>query len=205
MRRAGASATPYDDAGNQTDAAWPATHPGHDATGSRAYTGTRITRAGNVRYEHDAAGRITQRQKTRLSRKPDTWRYIWDGEDHLVAAVTPDGTRWRYRYDALGRRIAKQRLAADGETVVEQTDFTWDGVVLCEQSTTGTESPDRVTLTWDHEGPHPITQTERFTALDAPQSEIGSRCFAIVTDVVGTPRELVDETGDIAWRSRNTL
>jgi RHS repeat-associated protein len=195
----------YDDAGNQTDAAWPATHPGHDATGSRAYTGTRITRAGNVRYEHDAAGRITQRQKSRLFRKPDTWHYIWDGEDHLVAAVTPDGTRWRYRYDALGRRIVKQRLAADGETVVEQTDFTWDGAVLCEQNTTGTESTDRVTLTWDHEGPHPITQTERFTALDAPQSEIDSRFFAIVTDVVGTPRELVDEAGDIAWRSRNTL
>ena len=46
----------YDEAGNQTDASWPARHPGHEATGARAYTGTRITRAGNVRYEHDDAG-----------------------------------------------------------------------------------------------------------------------------------------------------
>ncbi|MFF2513464.1 hypothetical protein [Streptomyces sp. NPDC058086] len=42
------------------------------AVGTRAYTDTRITRAGDVRYEHDALGRIVLRQKTRLSRKPDT-------------------------------------------------------------------------------------------------------------------------------------
>ena len=33
--------------------------------------------------------------------------------------TTPDGTRWRYRYDALGRRVAKERLGADGEVVDE--------------------------------------------------------------------------------------
>ena len=47
--------------------------------------------------------------------------------------TTPDGTGWRYRYDPFGRRIAKQRLGPDG-AVVEQTDFTWDGPVLAEQS-----------------------------------------------------------------------
>lgn len=31
------------------------------------------------------------------------------------------------------------------------------------------------------------------------------RFFAIVTDLVGTPTELVDESGDIAWRSSTTL
>jgi RHS repeat-associated protein len=195
----------YDEAGNQTDASWPATHPGHEATGPRTYTGTSLTRAGNVRYEHDAAGRITLRQKTRLSRKRDTWRYTWDTEDRLVSVITPDGVCWRYLYDALGRRVAKQRLAGDNETVVEQTDFTWDGATLCEQTTSTPDSPNPVTLTWDHEGLHPIAQTERVTAPDAPQQEIDSRFFAIVTDLVGTPTELVDETGDIAWRTRSTL
>ena len=117
----------YDDAGNQTSASWPSRHPGSEATGPRAYTGTTITRAGDVRYEHDALGRVILRQKTRLSRKPDTWRYEWDTEDRLTSVTTPDGTRWRYRYDPLGRRTAKQRLAADGETVVEEIRFTWDG------------------------------------------------------------------------------
>ncbi|MET8580705.1 putative T7SS-secreted protein [Streptomyces collinus] len=195
----------YDEAGNQTEASWPSNHPGQEAVGSRTYTGTRITRAGNVRYEHDALGRITLRQKTRLSRKPDTWHYEWDPEDRLTSVVTPDGTRWRYTYDPLGRRTAKLRLAADGETVLERVDFTWDGTTLCEQTTTSVELPHPVTLTWDHQGLRPLTQTERITAADAPQNEIDSRFFAIVTDLVGTPSELVDENGDIAWRTRSTL
>ncbi|MET9461157.1 putative T7SS-secreted protein [Streptomyces canus] len=195
----------YDEAGNQTQATWPSTHPGQEATGTRSYTGTRITRAGAIRYEHDEAGRITLRQKTRLSRKPDTWRYKWDAEDRLTAVTTPDGTRWRYRYDPLGRRIAKQRLAANGESVLEQVDFTWDGTTLCEQTTTSPSLPNPVTLTWDHQGLHPVTQTERITAAEAPQDEIDSRFFAIVTDLVGTPTELIDEAGDIAWRTRSTL
>ncbi|MFF0080855.1 putative T7SS-secreted protein [Streptomyces canus] len=195
----------YDEAGNQAQATWPSTHPGHDATGDRAYTGTRITRAGAIRYEHDEAGRITLRQKTRLSHKPDTWRYEWDAEDRLTAVTTPDGARWRYRHDPLGRRIAKQRLAPDSESVLEQVDFTWDGTTLCEQTTTSPSLPNPVTLTWDHQGLHPLSQTERITTAEAPQQEIDSRFFAIVTDLVGTPTELIDESGDIAWRTRSTL
>ncbi|MEW2113706.1 DUF6531 domain-containing protein [Streptomyces sp. NPDC005474] len=195
----------YDEAGNQTDASWPATHPGQEATGPRAYAGTRLTRAGSIRYEHDAAGRIRLRQKSRLSRKSDTWHYTWNSEDRLTSVVTPDGTQWRYLYDPLGRRIAKRRLAADGVTVVEQTHFTWDGATLCEQTTTAAELPRPVTLTWDHQGLRPIAQTERVGALDAPQDEIDSRFFAIVTDLVGTPTELLDESGNVVWRTRTTL
>ncbi|MGW6733469.1 putative T7SS-secreted protein [Streptomyces sp. NPDC055013] len=196
----------YDAAGNQTRAAWPDSMPGQEATGERTYTGTRITRAGNVRYEHDEAGRITLRQKTRLSRKPDTWRYTWDAEDRLSSVVTPDGTTWRYHYDPLGRRIAKQRLAEDAETVLEQVEFTWDGTTLCEQ-TTHTPGTDQsaITLTWDQRGLHPLAQTERKTAGDASQDEIDQRFFAIITDLVGAPTELVDEHGDIAWHTRTTL
>ncbi|MET7432363.1 DUF6531 domain-containing protein, partial [Streptomyces flaveolus] len=195
----------YDEAGNQTQATWPSTHPGAEATGPRTYTGTRISRAGNVRYEHDALGRITLRQKTRLSCKPDTWRYAWDAEDRLTSVVTPDGTLWRYTYDALGRRTAKLRLAADAETVVERVDFTWDGTTLCEQTTTSADLPHPVTLTWDHQGLRPVSQAERITAAEAPQQEIDFRFFVIVTDLVGTPTELVDEQGDVAWHTRSTL
>ncbi|MER7836819.1 DUF6531 domain-containing protein [Streptomyces sp. NPDC096040] len=195
----------YDDAGNLTMASWPAHHPGQEATGQRSYVGTRITRAGGVRYESDAAGRIVRRQKTRLSRKPDTWHYTWDAEDRLTSVITPDGTRWRYQYDPLGRRIAKQRLAADGESVLEETLFTWDGHTLCEQSTRATNHPHRVFLTWDHQGRRPLVQTERVITADSPQRVVDQRFFAIVTDLVGTPTELVGEAGDIAWRTRATL
>ncbi|NBM20176.1 putative T7SS-secreted protein [Streptomyces sp. GC420] len=195
----------YDEAGNQTDASWPAAHPGHEATGPRSYTGTRITRAGGVRYVYDAQGRIVRRQKTRLSRKPDIWCYEWDAEDRLTAVTTPDGTRWRYIHDPLGRRIAKVRLGADGTTVVERVDFTWDGTTLCEQTTHAVALPNPVTVSWDHDGLRPLAQTERITAADAGQEEIDRRFFAIVTDLVGTPTELVDESGTLAWRTRSTL
>ncbi|ALC21052.1 RHS repeat-associated core domain-containing protein [Streptomyces pristinaespiralis] len=189
----------YDEAGNQTTASSPG---GGDTDGPREYVGTRITRAGRVRYEHDAQGRVVLRQKARLSRKPDTWHYGWDAEDHLVSVTTPDGTRWRYVYDALGRRIAKQRLSADATTVAEEVTFTWDGDTLCEQTTSLTGSADSVALTWDHDGVKPVTQVER-RLLD--RSEVDRRFFAIVTDLVGTPRELVDEQGKVAWRTRATL
>lgn len=140
-----------------------------------------------------------------MSRKRDTWRYTWDAEDHLTGVTTPDGTRWRYLYDALGRRIAKQRLAAGSDNVVEQVDFTWDGTVLCEQTTVSTDRSEAVTLTWDHSGLQPVAQTERISAVDARQQVIDSRFFAIVTDLVGAPRELVDESGAVAWRARSTL
>ncbi|MEU7513801.1 putative T7SS-secreted protein [Streptomyces sp. NPDC042898] len=178
----------YDETGNQTEATWPATHASHASTGTRAYQGTRISHAGSVRYEHDAQGRTVLRQKTRLSRKPDTWRYEWDAEDRLTAVTTPDGTVWRYAYDPLGRRISKQ---SPRETV----HFTWDGTTLCEQTT------EDITLTWDHAGLRPLTQTERRTDADSTDE----RFFAIATDLIGTPTELVDESGELAWRTRTTL
>ncbi|MEV0094308.1 DUF6531 domain-containing protein [Streptomyces sp. NPDC050738] len=193
----------YDTAGNQTHADWPDNTPAAEARGDRTYTGTRITRAGTVRYEHDDAGRTTLRQKTRLSRRPDTWHYTWDTEDRLTTCTTPGSALWRYLYDPLGRRMAKQRLADDGHTVLEQTDFTWDGTTLCEQTTHGPDT--RLSITWDHQGLSPLTQRERLTAAHAPQEEIDERFFTIVTDLVGTPTELLDETGAIAARTRNTL
>ncbi|OEU87292.1 hypothetical protein DB35_28025 [Streptomyces abyssalis] len=187
----------YDQAGNQTAAAWPE-EAGHAAArGERTYQGTRIVSAGSVRYEHDAAGRMTTRQKKRVSRKPDTWHYEWDPENRLTACTTPDGTRWSYTYDPIGRRTAKYRLDDNGSPV-EAVYFTWDGTRLAEQSDTATG----VTLTWDHEGHRPLTQYER---KPLTQGEVDSRFFAIVTDLVGTPTELVDEQGDIAWHTRTTL
>ncbi|MET3986658.1 putative T7SS-secreted protein [Streptomyces sp. PvR034] len=177
----------YDDAGNQTSASWPDAHPGAEARGARAYTGTLLTRAGSVRYEYDALGRTVLRQKTRLSRKPDTWRYEWNAEDQLAAVTTPDGTRWTYTYDPLGRRTSKR-------SPTEEVVFTWDGATLCEQST----GP--VTLTWTHQGALPLTQTEH---LD--QEGVDDRFFAIVTDLIGTPTQLIDEAGEVAWRTRTTL
>ncbi len=179
----------YDEVGNQELAEWPAGHMGEDALGPRSYVGTRVTRAGRVRYEYDALGRVVLRQKTRLSRKPETWRYEWDAEDRLTKVTAPDGARWSYEYDPLGRRTAKLRLANDGG-VIERVDFVWDGSVLCEQTATSADSITAVTLTWDYKDQRPVTQSESIAVADESQEEIDSRFFAIVTGVDGRRHRL---------------
>ncbi|MGQ4374282.1 DUF6531 domain-containing protein [Streptomyces sp. SAS_267] len=199
----------YDATGNVTSADWPGHRDQPEARGARAYTGNRLVRAGSLRYEYDAAGRVILRRRTRLSRKPDIWRYSWDAEDRLVGATTPDGTRWRYLHDALGRRVAKQRLAADGVAVAEETRFVWDGPHLVEQTGRVAGPPGgaarETTLTWERDDTRPLTQIERTTVTGASQDAVDERFFAIVTDLVGTPTELVDETGGIVWRGDTTL
>jgi RHS repeat-associated protein len=202
----------YDTAGNITDASWPT--PGQPDTadtpevavqGGRDYTGTLIRRAGTVRYEHDQQGRIALRQQKRLSGKPRTWRYTWDTDDHLTAVTTPDATRWRYRYDPFGRRVAKQRLTDDG-TIAEQITFVWDGALLAEQTRTTHSGPTTVT-TWDCQPGtfRPLTQTDRRPHDNADQQSFDAQFHAIVTDLVGTPTELINPTGDITWHPRTTL
>ncbi|WBP87764.1 RHS repeat-associated core domain-containing protein [Kitasatospora cathayae] len=199
----------YDPAGNVTEADWPATGSTWAAVGARTFEGTQLVTAGRIRYEYDTAGRITLRQKTRLSKKPDTWRYRWDAEGRLTQVTTPDGTRWRYLYDPFGRRITKHRMGTDGAAVEERIDFTWDGPVLAEQTTHAPYLPGPHTLSWDHEELHPLAQSEKITTFataDSPQDRIDRRFFAIVTDLVGTPKELVDpSTEAVAWRATHTL
>ncbi|MCX4750554.1 DUF6531 domain-containing protein [Kitasatospora sp. NBC_01287] len=187
----------YDDTGNLTHATWPA----HDdsAHGTRNHTGTRITTAGRIHYTHDAQGRITTRRRRTLSGRTDTWHYTWDPEDRLIAVTTPDATLWLYHYDPLGRRIAKQCPAT-----AEWTLFTWDGTTLAEQSANSPTLPGPHTLTWNHNGLHPLTQTEHL-ATTPDQEEIDHRFHTIITDLIGTPTHLLNPDGTTAWQAHTTL
>ncbi|TDC21342.1 hypothetical protein E1265_18275 [Streptomyces sp. 8K308] len=193
-------------------------HYSYDATGNVVATGdgpervehvidgVRLRRAGRTSYEHDAQGRVTRKLLRLLSGGTREWRYVWDGADRLTDLIIPDGSHWHYRYDPLGRRVAKQRLAEDG-TVLEETRFVWDGSRMAEQTHTQADSPDRCTTTWEWEpGTHrPLAQFEHRSLRDAPQDEIDQRFYSIVTDLVGTPTELIDEEGTIAWRNDTKL
>jgi RHS repeat-associated protein len=205
----------YDQAGNVTAASWPTPTPAPapgpvsapgawrdaEAQGRREVRGSLVIRAGNLRYRHDRQGRVTQRQRIRISRKPDTWRYAWDADNRLTSVTTPDGTTWRYSYDPLGRRIAKRQVAADG-TVTGQTDFTWDGPVLIEQAAVGAAAGEQEVVTWNY---LPGTFTPVTQAEHAPQDEIDRRFYAIITDLVGTPAELTAPDGALAARQFQTL
>ncbi|WP_285490842.1 RHS repeat-associated core domain-containing protein [Amycolatopsis taiwanensis] len=194
---AGVERYAYDARGAITAAVWPGADP--EVQGVREYQGSLVRRAGNVTYDYDERGRVVMRRRKRLSAKPDIWRYAWSPENRLVGVVTPDGTRWRYRYDPLGRRIAKERLAPEG-TVVATIDFVWDGAQLAEQI----ESSGRA-KTWTAAGLQPLTQTERVRAAEGDQDWVDAQFYAIVTDLVGTPRELVDSSGELAWRAQHSV
>lgn len=211
----------YDPTGNITAAA----APGVSADGSsqrREYSGTRLLRAGPTRYTYDRQGRLVAKTTKRISRKPETWRYAWDAEDRMVGVTTPDGTRWRYLYDGLGRRVAKQRLAdkPDGaEKVIEEIWFAWDGTTLTEQTTTRAVDPESrpgATISWTHDGLSPISQVnttagaepqpdDSIAVDESTQAEIDAEFFSIVTDLVGAPTELVNAEGELVWHARRTL
>jgi RHS repeat-associated protein len=184
----------YDPAGHLSAADWPA--PGDAGQGAREYAGSLLRRAGNLRFEYDAQGRVTLRQQRLLTAGTRTWRFSWDAADRLTGVITPDGAHWRYRYDPLGRRIGKERLVAGA--VAERVRFAWDGQVLAEQV-----SGERATVwNWAADGLRPLTRTGR---VRAGQDWVDAEFHAVLTDLVGTPTDLVSMDGRIAWRGPTTV
>ncbi|MFJ4657979.1 putative T7SS-secreted protein [Nocardia sp. NPDC088792] len=150
------------------------------SNGRREYHNNLLIRDGRTRYHYDAAGRLTRKTTTRLSRKPAIWHYRYDAFDQLIAVQTPDGQWWQYTYDAAGRRTAKRRRTDDG-TILDRTDYTWDTTYLIE------EVGARGTTRWHYQPSSraPITQS-------TDQNTIDRAFYAIITDLVGTPVDLVD-------------
>ena len=187
----------YDPFGSVVDSsvsAWP------DDAGARETSGTRIRRSGRTHLDYDEAGRLVRATKRTLSGQRQVWTYAWDVDDRLTEATLPDGTVWRYRYDPMGRRVAKQEVRAGG-VAGEQIVFTWDGSRLVEQVTVGGDGTQSV-LTWDYQPGtwNPVAQRARTWMADAPQAAVDEAFYAIVTDLTGTPTDLIGDDGHVAWR-----
>ncbi|MVU78267.1 hypothetical protein GPX89_13560 [Nocardia sp. ET3-3] len=162
--------------------------------GHRKYRNNLLIQDGRTRYRYDKAGRLIRRSRARLSRKPEVWHYSYNSFDQLTDLTTPDGQHWHYTYDALGRRISKQHVDSDG-TVHERVDYLWDGTHVIEQTTSGSSTR------WQYRPgtDNPIAQT---TAGESVDSEF----YAIITDLVGTPVELVNpDTTQIVGEATSDL
>lgn len=142
----------YDPAGNLLTAEWDAGHVGEAPVGGRSYRGTAVTQVGRDRLTYDPVGRLVTRRRPLLSGGSMEWSYTWDAHDRLVGVATPDGSRWTYTYDPLGRRVHKVETSAQA-TTGQSILFAWDGMRLAEQRTeTG------VTTTWEHLSWEPVAQ-----------------------------------------------
>lgn len=170
-----------------------ATSRGDEREAEHTYAGTRVRRAGRTTYEHDAEGRVVRTVRRLLNGRREVRSYQWDSLSRLVGATTPSGDRWRYSYDPAGRRVAKRRLDAAGETA-EETLFVWDGTCLIEQI-----GHDGRVTSWEYEpdGFVPVAQLD--------QDEVDTRFRAIVADLSGAPAELVRADGELVPCRRTTL
>ncbi|MFD6216938.1 putative T7SS-secreted protein [Nocardia salmonicida] len=161
----------YDPLGNITAGADTAAPPA-----LREYRDNLLVHDSRSRYDYDRAGRLI-----RKTAGEHTWHYRYNSFDQLTDIYTPERQWWRYTYDALGRRTTKQHLTGDG-TVLDRTDFTWDDTRLIESTTATT------TTRWEY---LPGTHTPLTQSIDRPTSV---EFCAIITDLVGTPTELIDPT-----------
>ncbi|HWD04322.1 MAG TPA: DUF6531 domain-containing protein [Amycolatopsis sp.] len=183
----------YDGLGNVVDAG----DPGAAATtGARQYVRNTLVAAGATAYEHDLQGRVVVRREGNRA-----WHYTWDAHDRLVGLLTPEGHRWTYRYDPVGRRVGKQRLVPDAGSwrVAETVLFTWSGAQLVEQCHVD-GAGQRTVTTWEYhpEDDRPILQLDRPSTVD-------EQFHSIVTDLLGTPTELLDAGGATVWRDSGGL
>ncbi|HEX4504039.1 MAG TPA: PAAR-like domain-containing protein [Scandinavium sp.] len=152
----------------------------------------RVTTRGDTRYRYDDCGRLVEKLGIRDGYHPQQWRYRWDSSNQLTELITPEGQRWQYRYDAFGRRISKRKLHAtkgiagydfhwSGNQLVAETPVYADGSVAAEQ-----------TVYWLYE-PGALTPAARYQH---------GELHYIVRDHMGTPRELLTESGKVVWAQK---
>ncbi|WP_193745557.1 RHS repeat-associated core domain-containing protein, partial [Dickeya chrysanthemi] len=166
---------------------------GYDAAG-------RVVVRGDNRYQYDACGRLVSKRESRAGFRPRDTQFGWDAQDRLVRVSLPDGSRWRYRYDAFGRRISKVREGqAPSAQAVARVAYRWDGDQLSGQTQYRADGSVARAVQWVYEPGsfRPLAQVE----------EKGGRTqlHYIVTDLTGTARELCSETGEVHWRGEQAL
>lgn len=139
--------------------------------------GNRLVRKGDTEFVYDAQGRLTTRTERRDEAPPRTWRYTWNALDQLCSVVKPDGEVWTYEYDGLGRRTSK---SGRGRT----SRFVWDRDVVLHD---GSDGQDGTGWVFEPGTFVPLAQLRR------------GRLYPVVTDQLGTPREVFGPTGALAW------
>ncbi|MFD2844190.1 RHS repeat domain-containing protein [Paracoccus cavernae] len=157
-----------------------------------------------VFYRHDDAGRVVEKRVEEQGFRPKTWQMQWDAQSRLVRLTTPDGAVWRYVYDALGRRIQRLKLIAGGKGAADAIPegggraYQWEGSqIVAEAPILADGSTDWAAAA------HWIYEPGSYRPLARAS---GDGLHYVVTDHIGTPRELFCEDGTaVAYRQELSL
>ena len=103
---------------------------------------------------------------------------------------------WRYSYDPFGRRIGKTCIQRGSKQhrQITNVNYLWSSNLLSEEHriyADGTEQT--VAYHYEQDSFRPIAQ------------EVDGKLTYIVTDHLGTPKELLTEAGDMVWSARHEL
>ncbi|MDO8334625.1 MAG: RHS repeat-associated core domain-containing protein [Nitrosomonas sp.] len=139
--------------------------------------GNRLLQKGNIRYEYDTEGRRVKKIEDANSDNPKVWLYEWNVLDRLKAVIRPNREVWRYKYDALARRVEKA-----GPKDLRQ--FLWDKDVVIHES-----DREKSLSTW-------MFDAYSFAPLATVQNR---RVYPVINDHLGTPNEIIDSSGVVVW------
>ncbi|WP_296216006.1 HNH/ENDO VII family nuclease [uncultured Corynebacterium sp.] len=187
------------------------------------YHNTLPVKVGRTTYTYDAAGRITRTVTKRLGKKPLVHHFYYATGEQPIGFSSSDapGVGYRYTYDGLGRRVAKDTINTTTGEVTHRDVFTHTGNQLAAVTTTiDTTDPTRVgegyvwttdPATGDTHGQ--ITLTTSSTngtpvnpAAGWSQARVDATFYALVCDLAGAPQELINTTtGVVEGHTTQTL
>ena len=80
-----------------------------------------MTRVGSTTYTYDAAERVMRTVTKRISKKPLVRNFYYATGEWPIGFDSSDapGVGWRYVYDGLGRRVAKETVANMPVSMIE--------------------------------------------------------------------------------------
>ncbi|AGT10003.1 RHS repeat-associated core domain-containing protein [Paracoccus aminophilus] len=166
----------------------------------------RVRQRGKISYRHDAAGRVVEKRLDEPGFRPKIWRMGWNGQGQLVRLETPEGAVWRYIYDAVGRRVQRLKLMAGGREDKAAPGYIpegggrayhWEGTQIIAEAPLGPEGAD-----WEHAA-HWLYEPGSHRPM---ARAVGDDLHYVVTDHIGTPRELFAEDGAaVLWRQELSL
>ncbi|PUZ25395.1 hypothetical protein DCC81_13955 [Chitinophaga parva] len=147
-------------------------------------------------YRYDAEGNLIEKSNGAGT----VWKYAWYANGMLQEVTRPDGETVSFAYDALGRRMEKQYRG----TV---TRWIWDGrTPFQEWQYAATERPVLVTDAWGDlkaSGTEPVEGLITWVFKDgslAPAAKLtGDHAYSIISNYMGTPVEMYDESGQQVW------